>query len=90
MAAASRPQSSAKMAYEDVDTLTDPDGITIVISKRVQRQPLFTMAIYKTFERHGTKQKSSFFTARQIPAVIRLLGIASARITELELAESKK
>lgn len=78
------------MSYMDVDTLTDPEGITIVISKRVQRQPLFTMAVFKVFERNGVKERSSFFTSRQAPAVKRLLDIAVARIAELEFAESKK
>jgi hypothetical protein len=90
MAAVSRPQSKSKMSYEDVDTLVDPEGVVIVISKRLQRTPLFTMAIYKTFERNGVTEKSSFVTSRQVPAVKRLLDIAVARIAELEAAESKK
>ena len=90
MAAVSRPPSKSKMSYEDVDTLVDPEGIMIVISKRIQRQPLFTMAIFKVFERNGVKERSSFLTSRQVPAVKRLLDIAVARIAELEIAESKK
>jgi hypothetical protein len=89
MAAATGP-SSRKLAYEDVDVLRDPDGILIVISKRIQRQPLFTLAIFKVFERNGVQERSSFLTTRQIPAVIRLLAIAEKRILELEAAEIKK
>lgn len=71
--------------YEDIEEISDPDGVIAVISRRRSNGAL-SVGIFKVFERDGTKEKTNFLNSRHFPAVRRVLDIAEARIKKLEAA----
>jgi len=76
--------SQARSGYVEVARIEDPDGIMAIISSRVNGPPLVTVGIYKVFDRDGEQQKTSFWTIKQTPAVLRVIELATARAEEEE------
>jgi hypothetical protein len=73
----------ASSAFEDVDLIRDPDGIVGVISRRVGRNQ-FSLGIFKVFQRDGAEELTTYFGAKYLPAVRRVLELAEARMAKLE------
>jgi hypothetical protein len=78
----------SRNGYEDVEEIHDPDGVVGVISRRRSNGAL-SIAIFKTFERDGTVEKTNFLSARHFAGVRRVLAIAEERIAKLEPAEAR-
>ena len=72
--------------YEDIENIIDPDGVIAVISRRRSNGAL-SVAIFKSFERDGAREKTNFFNARHFAAVRRVLEIAEKRLAKLESGE---
>lgn len=73
-----------RSGYREVARIEDPDGIMAIISARVNGPPLVTIGLYKTFERDGEQVKTAFWTLKQAPAVLRVVGIAVERARQEE------
>jgi hypothetical protein len=73
--------------YEDIEEINDPDGVVGVISRRRSNGAL-SIALFKTFDRDGVKEKTNFLSARHFAGVRRVLDIAEARILKLEAAQT--
>lgn len=69
--------------FDDIDEVSDPDGVIAVISRRRSNGAL-SVAIFKTFERDGAVEKTNFFTSRQFAAVRRVLDIVEKKVAKLE------
>lgn len=69
--------------YEDIDEISDPDGVIAVISRR-RSNGVLSVGIFKTFERDGVQERTNFFGARHFAAVRRVLEAAEGRMTKLE------
>jgi hypothetical protein len=69
--------------YEDIEEISDPDGVIAVISRRRSNGTL-SVAVFKTFERDGAVEKTNFFGARHFAGVRRVLDIAEKKISKLE------
>ncbi len=78
----------SRNGYEDVEEITDPDGVVGVISRRRSNGAL-SIAIFKTFDRDGVKEKTNFLSAKHFAGVRRVLDIAEARIAKLEPVEAR-
>jgi len=78
-----------KTGYEDIEEITDPDGVVGVISRRRSNGAL-SIALFKTFDRDGVTEKSNFLSARHFAAVRRVLDIAEVRIARLEPVEIRQ
>lgn len=79
--------SEIRNGYKEIELVQDPDGILGIISQRVSGPPLFTVAIFKVFERDGEMQKSIFFNViKQANAVRRVLLICEQKAVDLECA----
>jgi hypothetical protein len=74
--------------YEDIEEIADPDGVIAVISRRRSNGTL-SVAVFKTFERDGTKEKTNFFNAKHFAGVRRVLEIAEKRIEKLEAGSTR-
>jgi hypothetical protein len=77
--------SGIRNGYEDIEEICDPDGVIAVISRRRSNGAL-SVAVFKLFERDGTKEKTNFFGARHFAGVRRVLEIAETKIAKLEAA----
>jgi hypothetical protein len=77
--------NGVRNGYEDIEEITDPDGVIALISRRRSNGTL-TIALFKIFERDGVKEKTNFFGSRHLPAVRRVLAIAETRLAKLESA----
>ena len=69
--------------YEDIEDIADPDGVVAVISRR-RSNGMLSVAVFKTFERDGVREKTNFFNSRHFAAVRRVLEIAEQRLAVLE------
>jgi hypothetical protein len=69
--------------YEDIEDIADPDGVVAVISRR-RSNGMLSVAVFKTFERDGVREKTNFFNPRHFAAVRRVLEIAEQRLAVLE------
>ena len=58
--------------YEEVEVLRDPDGVAIVITKRIDA-PFHSFAIVKEFERDGQVIRTNFLARRHAAGIRRLL-----------------
>lgn len=65
--------------YEDIDEISDPDGVVAVISRR-RSNGVLSVGIFKTFERDGVQERTNFFGARHFAAVRRVLDAAESRL----------
>ena len=72
-----------RTGYEDVEQISDPDGVVALISRRRSTGAL-TVAIFRTYERDGAVEKTNFFNSRQFAAVRRVLDIVEKRMAALE------
>jgi hypothetical protein len=70
--------------YEDVEEINDPDGVVVVISRRKSNGTL-SLAIFKSFERDGMREKTNFLSSRHLAGIRRVLDIAEARMAKLEV-----
>jgi hypothetical protein len=75
----------SRNGYEDVETISDPDGVVGVLSRRLSNGQI-SLAVYKLFERDGQQEKTSFLAASHFAGVRRILAIAEDRIKKLEPA----
>lgn len=71
------------MSYRDIETISDPDGLVLVITERTDGRYL-TFRIQKEYEKDGEKKLSSYLSRRHIAAAKRLLREADDRIGILE------
>ncbi len=69
--------------YEDIEEVSDPDGVVAVISRRRSNGAL-SVGIFKIFERDGVKEKTNFLNSRHFSAVRRVLDIVEKKIAKLE------
>ena len=69
--------------YEDIEEISDPDGVVAIISRRRSNGAL-SVAVFKIYERDGSVEKTNFFNERHFPGVRRVLDIAERRIAKLE------
>lgn len=69
--------------YEDIEEITDPDGVIGLISRRRSNGAL-TIGLFKVYERDGVNEKTNFFGSRHLAAVRRVLAIAEVRLAKLE------
>jgi hypothetical protein len=74
---------SIRNGYEDIEEISDPDGVVVVISRRRSNGAL-SIGVFKAFERDGIKEKTNFFNSRHLAAVRRVLDIAEVRLAKLE------
>lgn len=79
------PVRGPRTGYDDIDEITDPDGVVALISRRRSNGAL-SVAIFRTYERDGEKEKTNFFGSKHIAAARRVLDIDEARMTKLEAA----
>jgi hypothetical protein len=79
---------AVRNGYEDIEEIVDPDGVVGVISRR-RSNGAVSIALFKTFERDGVREKTNFLGARHFAGVRRVLDIAEARIAKLEPAEAR-
>jgi hypothetical protein len=79
---------AVRNGYEDIEEIVDPDGVVGVISRR-RSNGAVSIALFKTFERDGVREKTNFLSARHFAGVRRVLDIAEARIAKLEPAEAR-
>lgn len=76
--------TEVRSGYRELDRIEDPEGIIAIISMRVNGPPLVTIGIFKTFDRDGEPQKTSFWGLKQVSAVRRVLDIAVERAQKEE------
>jgi hypothetical protein len=72
-----------RTGYDDVDEISDPDGVVALISRR-RSTGSFSVAVFRVYERDGVKEKTAFLGLKQLPALRRVLDIAEKRIEKLE------
>jgi hypothetical protein len=72
-----------RTGYDDVDEISDPDGVVALISRRRSTGSL-SVAIFRVYERDGVKEKTAFLGPKQLPALRRVIDIAEKRIERLE------
>lgn len=78
--------NTPRNGYEDVEEITDPDGVVGVISRR-RSNGAISIALFKIFERDGVKEKTNFLSRKHFSGIRRVLDIAEKRIAKLEPAE---
>lgn len=78
-----------RSGYEELDRITDPDGVVAIISGRVNGPPSVSIGLFKLFERDGEQAKTGFLNINQIAAAHRVLDLAGERAAIL-LAERTK
>lgn len=69
--------------YEDVDNVTDVDGVVAVISRRLHNGAL-SVAFMKEFDRDGTVERTAFLQRRHLDAIARLVPIVRERMDALD------
>lgn len=69
--------------YQDVDRLTNADGIVAVISQR-RRTGVLTFAMFREFENDGRKEQTSFVPEYLAASFALLLTKVIARMAELK------
>ena len=69
--------------YEDIEEISDPDGVVAIICRRRSNGAL-SVAVFKTYERDGVIEKTNFFGSRHFAAVRRVLDIAVKKVATLE------
>lgn len=79
---------AARSGYEDVEEISDPDGVVALISRRKSNGAI-SIALFKVFERDGVREKTNFLNAKQFAGIRRVLDIAEKRIAKLEPAEAR-
>lgn len=77
--------SNRHAGYEDIEEITDPDGVVGVISRRKYNGTL-SLALFKVFERDGVAERTNFLGSRQLAAARRVIDIAIERMAKLEAA----
>lgn len=75
--------TTIRNGYEDIDEVSDPDGVVAVISRRRSNGAL-SVGIFKVFERDGIKEKTNFLNSRHFAAVRRVLDVVEKKIKKLE------
>ena len=73
--------------YQEVEDIRDPDGITIVITERIDTGHL-SFRILKEYENHGEVKTTSYLGRRHIPAIRRLLQLLEDRL-EIQVDRQK-
>ena len=73
-----------RSGYQEVDWIRDPDGILVIISRRLGGPPIHSVSVFKVFMRDGVSEKSTFWSPNLYEAVLRALSIAIPRARELE------
>lgn len=63
--------------YREVDSISDPDGVVLVVTERVGTGHL-TFRIQKEYEHGGETKHTSYLGRRHIPAIRRLLSKAES------------
>lgn len=81
------PGRGPRTGYDDIDEISDPDGVVALISKRRSNGAL-SLAIFRVYERDGEKEKTTFFSPKHIAAVRRVLDIAETKMAKLEDARA--
>ena len=79
---------TARNGYEDIEEITDPDGVIGVLSRR-RSNGAISIALFKVFDRDGNKEKTNFLSVRHFAGIRRVLDIAEKRIAKLEPAEAR-
>ena len=73
---------NVRNGYEDIDTLRDPSGAVIILSKRRSNGQI-SFALMKEFDRDGVTEKTAFLQRRHIDGAIKLLQIAAEEMDKL-------
>lgn len=71
------------MSYREVETLSDPDGVVVVITQRIDTGH-HSFRIQKEFESNGQVKHTSYMGRRHCDAVTRLMKRVSDRIDILD------
>ncbi|MDX1421492.1 MAG: hypothetical protein R3322_00040 [Kiloniellales bacterium] len=68
-------RSFKSSAYSPVDTLADPDGVSVRITKRRNKNGMenYSFQFFRAYEHSGQKKETSWFDGRHIPAFVRLM-----------------
>lgn len=68
--------------FIDVDTLQDANGLVAIISQR-RSNAVLTLGVFKTFERDGVVERTSFIPEPLFEAYNALTKLAQERIAEI-------
>jgi hypothetical protein len=72
--------------YDDIEEISDPDGVVAVISRRRSNGAL-SVGLFKVFERDGVKEKTNFLNSRHFAAARRVLDRVEDRMKKLEAVQ---
>lgn len=78
--------------YKEVATLREPEGVVCVITERSSDDgPRHTFGFFKEFvkDAEGDVSRTSFFGAKHLPALIRLLPKVDKKLRELREQNKK-
>ncbi len=78
---AATPRTSPKSAdeFRVLDVVKDPDGVIAEITERV-RDGRVSFSLGREFDRGGKTEKTKFFSARHVPAIVRVLNDLQERL----------
>jgi len=82
-------QKPVRGGYEEIETIHDPGGATAIISERVGKGT-FTVAYFRTYERDGVEEKTSFFGLEHMDSLKRMIETSRKRIETLKAAAGAK
>ena len=77
------PGRGPRTGYDDIEEISDPDGVVALISQRRSNGAL-SVAIFRIYERDGQKEKTNFMSSKHIAAARRVLDIAEKKMAKLE------
>lgn len=80
----SQTGNTVRGGYQEVETLDDPGGARAIISQRVGHPNVFTVAFFRTFERDGQRERTSFFAVEHFDSLRRMIDTSQKRIDELK------
>lgn len=69
---AASPRTTPKDEFRLLETVADPDGVIAEVTERA-RDGRVSFSLQRQFDRNGKTEKTKFFSARHIPAIVRLL-----------------
>ena len=70
------------MSYEEIAVINDPDGPSVRITKRKNKNGLtnYSYSFFRTYMHDGTEKTTTWFSARHIPAIVRLTSAVDERL----------
>ena len=84
---AAAPRTSNRTSQADefrvVEVIKDPDSVIAEITERV-RDGRISFSLSREFDRNGKIEKTKYFSARHVPALVRLLTDLKERVEALE------